>query len=92
MLLYLKIKPNQRFARVEGSVNNWVIKIKAPAIEGKANEHLVSYLSKIFNLPKSKILLKKGKTSPLKCLEIDAQVNYINECLIKASLNLHNTL
>jgi uncharacterized protein len=80
MLLYLKIKPNQRFNGVEVVNGEWVIRIKAPAIDGKANEGLVEYLSEILRVPKSRIKLTKGATSKIKCLDIDAPEN---EVLVK---------
>ena len=92
MLLYLKIKPNQRFDRIEGSEGNWVVKVKAPAVDGKANEHLINYLSDILDLPKSKIRLKKGQTNRLKCLEVDANEDIVNQSLSKACSNLHNEM
>ena len=92
MLLYLKIKPNQRFDRVEGTKDQWLIRIKAPAVDGKANEYLVNFLSVILDLPKSKINLKKGQTNRFKCLEIDADEKNVNECLLKATENLHNSM
>lgn len=77
MLIYLKVKPNQRFDKVEKAKKEpgtggaeWQIRLKAPAVDGKANEHLVDYLSKILGLPKSRITLKKGQTARIKCLEI----------------------
>jgi uncharacterized protein len=71
MLLYIKAKPNSRFNKVEKAGEDWQIRLKAPAIDGKANEHLIEYLSEILKIPKSKITLKKGHTSRIKCLEID---------------------
>ena len=71
MIIYLKVKPNQRFDRLEKIGNEWQIRVKAPAIDGKANEHLIELLSGMLAISKSKITLKKGKTSKLKCLEID---------------------
>lgn len=72
MLLYLKIKPNQRFNAVDLVEGQWTVRVKAPAIDGKANAALVEYLSEILRIPKSKIVLKKGATGKIKCLEIDA--------------------
>ena len=92
MLLYLKIKPNQRFDRIEGSEGDWVVRVKAPAVDGKANEHLINYLSDVLDLPKSKIRLKKGQTNRLKCLEIDAEKEKVYQSLLKASRNLHNEM
>lgn len=71
MLLYLKVKPNQRSDKIEQTPEGWQVRLKAPAIDGKANEHLINYLSDVLDLPKSAILLKKGQTSKFKCLEID---------------------
>lgn len=78
MLLYVKVKPNQRFDKVEkigdGSSKDgagWQIRLKAPAVDGKANEHLVDYMSEVLGVSKSKIMLKKGRTARVKCLEVD---------------------
>jgi uncharacterized protein len=84
MLLYLKIKPNQRFDRIEKSGSDWQIRLKAPAVDGKANDQLIKYLSELLGLPKSKIALKKGKTSRIKCIEIDADAEFVNLCLERA--------
>ncbi len=70
MLLYLKVKPNQRIDRVEWVSGEWVVRLAAPAIDGKANDQLVRYLAEVLKLPKSAILLKKGHTARITCLEI----------------------
>jgi uncharacterized protein (TIGR00251 family) len=72
MLLYIKVKPNQRFDKIEKLDNDWQICLKAPATEGKANKRLIDFLSEVCRIPKSKIILQKGKTSTIKCLRIDA--------------------
>ena len=89
MLLYLKIKPNQRLDKIERVGNEWVVRVKAPAIDGKANDHLIEYLSEILEIPKSKFILKKGHTGRLKCLEIEAVEIYVNNRLEAASGSLH---
>lgn len=38
------------------------IRITAPPVEGKANAHLIGFLSKCFGVPKSNITLIKGTT------------------------------
>ncbi|MDD7425897.1 MAG: DUF167 family protein, partial [[Actinobacillus] rossii] len=35
--------------------------ITAPPIDGAANAHLLKYLSKVFKVPKSTIILEKGE-------------------------------
>ncbi len=39
------------------------ISITAPPIDGKANAHLLKFLSKAFKVPKSSIVLEKGELS-----------------------------
>ena len=85
MLFYVKIKPNQRFDRLEKSGNDWIVRLKAPAIDGMANEHLIEYLSEILDLPKSKIIIRKGHVTRFKCLEIGAEQAYVEEKLLLAS-------
>jgi len=36
------------------------IRLHAPPVDGKANEALISFLSKMLNIPKSNITLKSG--------------------------------
>lgn len=48
----------------------WEIWVRAPAVEGKANEALIEVLSDHFNCAKSKITLLKGHTSRLKRLSV----------------------
>ena len=81
MLLYLKIKPNQRFDRIEKSGDEWQIRLHAPAIDGKANDQLIKYLSLILKLPKTKIRIVKGQSSRIKCVEIDADSEFVNQNL-----------
>ncbi|MBS6009273.1 MAG: YggU family protein [Haemophilus parahaemolyticus] len=37
------------------------IAITAPPVDGAANAHLLKYLSKLFKVPKSSIMLEKGE-------------------------------
>lgn len=89
MIIYLKVKPNQRFDKLEKVGNEWHIRLKAPAVDGKANAHLIEFLSAILAVSKSKITLKKGKTSRLKCLEIDSDEKSVLE---KLALSINKTM
>jgi uncharacterized protein (TIGR00251 family) len=85
MLLYVKARPNQRFDKVEKIGNEWQIRLHAPAVDGKANEHLIEYLSEVLKISKSKIILRKGHTSRVKCLEINADEKEVLDKLEKLS-------
>ncbi len=44
------------------------VRIKAPAVEGAANEELFKFLAKTFKVTKSSIILKSGDTSKIKVI------------------------
>lgn len=73
-LLKLKVKvvPNSSKNEICGIIDSALkIKIKAPAVENKANEELIKYLSKLLKVPKSFIMFKSGSTSKIKTLCIE---------------------
>lgn len=76
ILLRIKAVPNSSKNEVCGLYDDALkVKIKAPAVENKANEELVKFFSKLLKVPKSSVSLKSGDTSKLKTL-------YINGCTI----------
>ncbi len=77
MILHLKVKPNQRFNKIEKITEGWQIKLSAPPIDGKANENLIRFLAEIFELPKSAVILKKGINTKFKTIEIFANEDLI---------------
>lgn len=46
------------------------IKIKARAIEGRANKAIIEFLAKKLGYPKSKVLILNGEKSAIKTIEI----------------------
>lgn len=50
------------------------IKLNAPPVDNKANEALIDYLAKKWNLAKSEIRIVRGLKSRDKVLEIDANI------------------
>lgn len=74
--LKIKAVPNSSKNEICGILDGALkIKIKAPAVENKANEELVKFFSKLLKVSKSSVELKSGGTSKLKTL-------YINGCTI----------
>ncbi len=84
MMLFVRIKPNQRFNKVEKAGDDWQLRLKAPAVDGKANESLITFLSAVLDLPRSSIVLKKGQRSRLKYLEVDESKEYVEQKLTTA--------
>lgn len=44
--------------------------LKSPPIDGKANEELIYLLSQYFNVKRTDIIIKKGKSSKRKLIQI----------------------
>lgn len=72
VLLNIKAVPNSSKNEICGVMENALkVKIKAPAVENKANLELVKYFSKLLKVSKSSISLVSGSTSKIKSLYID---------------------
>jgi uncharacterized protein (TIGR00251 family) len=70
--LTVRVIPNAR----KNTVVSWTgeelrLKIKAPAVEGKANAALIEYLSELTKVPRSRIAIKAGEKARIKVIEID---------------------
>jgi uncharacterized protein len=76
MILKVKIQPNSSKNEIcekldiEGT-EYYKIKIKAPAVDNKANLELLNFLSKILQISKSSIKISKGEKNKLKILDIE---------------------
>jgi len=71
LILYVQIQPKSSKDEVVGILGeNLKIKITAPPIDGKANEHLCRFIAKVFNVSKSQVSILKGETSKIKTLLI----------------------
>jgi uncharacterized protein (TIGR00251 family) len=65
--LTIVVKPNaKKSAIVDFSEKELKISLHAKPKQGEANEELISYLAKLLRLPKSEIVLQRGKGSRYK--------------------------
>ena len=84
MQIYCLIKPNSKIDKAsvhaDGSLR---IKIKAPPVDGKANEYLIGYLAEIFDLPKKNIQIISGFTGSHKRINIVEEDEKIKAILQK---------
>lgn len=70
--LEVKVIPGASRDEVAGTMGNAVkIKLRAPPVEGRANEALVEFLSEQLDLPRRAISLERGDTSRQKLLRIE---------------------
>jgi uncharacterized protein len=85
MILVIHVKPNAKQTQVVSKLDDhtFVIALHAQAIEGRANEELVDFLSDQLNIPKTFINLKRGHNSRVKHLEVPEGTDFLG--LVHAS-------
>ena len=69
--LSIRVVPNAKKNEFAGyRENELVLRLNAPAIEGKANKAAVEFVSRFFGVPRSAVLLVKGERSRHKIFQI----------------------
>lgn len=81
--LNLRVCPNAKRNGFEGVWNNTHLKLalRAPAVDGKANEAVIEFLSDFFHLKKSEINIISGQTNRCKIIRLDSPDDNITERL-----------
>jgi uncharacterized protein (TIGR00251 family) len=70
--LRVHIIPSAKIDKISGEYNSAIkIKLRAPAVEGKANTALRKFLAKKLSIPQRAIVLDRGERSRHKVLRID---------------------
>lgn len=68
----VKVKPNSRKDSIEKLPDgSFKVCIKAPPLDGKANEYLIRFLSLELDIPKDCLKITSGHHSSYKRLEVD---------------------
>lgn len=70
MKISVTVKPRAREEKVEKTDNGYLVYVREPAEENKANRALREVLSKYFGVSKSKISILSGLKSRHKIVEI----------------------
>jgi uncharacterized protein (TIGR00251 family) len=72
MKLRIKVKPGARMEKFEEQADgSWLAWIKAPPVDGKANEELIRMVANHFDLPRSKITIRSGAGGRLKTVDVE---------------------
>jgi uncharacterized protein (TIGR00251 family) len=70
-LISVRVTPGSRRNSITALKEGvWYVKVAAPPVEGKANEELVVFLSRVLGLRKNGISVVKGQTSRNKLVSI----------------------
>jgi uncharacterized protein len=71
-ILRVHIIPNAKIDKVSGEYNSAIkIKLRAPAVDGKANAALRRFLAERLSIPQRAIVLERGERSRDKVIRID---------------------
>jgi uncharacterized protein len=74
LTLTLRVQPNARRSEFAGfHAGQLKIKLAAPAVDGKANECLLSFLADEFDLPGGRVMIRRGSHGRTKIVEIYGQ-------------------
>jgi uncharacterized protein (TIGR00251 family) len=72
--LQIKVKPNARASLlIEQSDGTWLAQLKAPPVDGKANEELIRLIAEHFGVRKAQVAIKSGALSRLKRVVIESR-------------------
>ncbi|MBF0254276.1 MAG: DUF167 domain-containing protein [Candidatus Omnitrophica bacterium] len=70
--LEVRVKPQSPVERVELSGSSALVRVKAKPTDGKANGAVVRLLARHFGVSRSQVVIRIGKTSRRKVIEIHA--------------------
>lgn len=87
LILHLKLQPGasrSQFAELHGK--QLKVRIHAPAVEGRANNELLAFLSSSFGVGKSSIAIERGELGRIKTIRIFTP-QQLPEALLKLGLN-----
>lgn len=76
--LKIKVIANAKINSLEEYTDEILkLRINKPAVDGKANKAIIEYLSVLFDVPKSNIIILKGEKNSLKDLLINPKSHII---------------
>ena len=71
VVLTVKAVPRASKSEVAGAEGAWLrVRVKAPPVDGKANEALVKFFSSLFGVPKGSVAILSGDTARLKRIRV----------------------
>jgi uncharacterized protein (TIGR00251 family) len=70
--LAVRVIPNARRSEFSGRRDGEIVlRLNAPAVEGKANKAAVEFIAKHFGIPRSRVILVSGEKTRHKVFELE---------------------
>jgi uncharacterized protein (TIGR00251 family) len=70
MKIQVKVKPNSKAEELSREGDSFIVKVKEPPKEGKANQAVVKLLAQHFGIPQSQVRILSGFRSKNKVIEV----------------------
>ena len=70
MKIQVKVKPNSRTEELSREGDSFMVKVKEPPKEGKANQAVIKLLAHHFGVPQSQVRILSGFRSRNKVIEV----------------------
>jgi uncharacterized protein len=69
--LQIKVKPRAKASSLEQAKDGtWVARLRAPPVDGKANEELVALVAEHFQCRTTAVLIKAGASGRMKLVQV----------------------
>ncbi|WP_184334177.1 DUF167 family protein [Povalibacter uvarum] len=73
LMLELQVQPGAARDEIVGAHGDRLkVRITAPPVDGRANQHLIQWLADVFDVPRARITLVRGATGRSKTLCIES--------------------
>jgi uncharacterized protein (TIGR00251 family) len=73
MKILVIVTPNSRVEEVTREADRFLVKVKEPPREGKANQSVIRLLASHFRVSQNYVRVLKGQTSKIKIVEIQGK-------------------
>jgi uncharacterized protein (TIGR00251 family) len=70
MKIQVKVKPNSRTDEVSQEGDSFIVRVKEPSKEGKANQAVIKLLAAHFGVPQSQVRILSGIRNRNKIVEV----------------------
>ena len=70
MKIQVKVKPNSKVEEVSQEGDSFIVKVKAPPKEGRANRAVIRLLAEHFEVPQGQVRILSGFRSKNKVAEV----------------------
>ena len=71
MKIQVKVKPNSTAEKLSQEGNSFIVKVKEPPKEGKANQAVIKLVAEHFGVPQSQVRILSGFRSRNKVIEVE---------------------